>query len=259
MFASRESIYKVLKANNYPNAHSVSNLLSSLDIDHEMVINKILKGEPLDYVLGSVEFYDAKIAVNSSVLIPRPETELLVDLVSNEIKKDQSANLAILDLCTGSGCIAISLKKKFPSLKVSAVDKSQEALDCAKKNAKLNQVEIEFILSDLLESMPKSKFDIVICNPPYISLQEYETLDPSVRLHEPMMALTDFGDGLEIYKRLGKDLMPFLNPYAKVFFEIGYNQAEAVTKIFSTPFWTKLSCKNDYAGHGRFFSLESAC
>lgn len=222
-------------------------LESELTLLREL-LKRSAKGEPFEYLVGEVEFFGCKIKVSPSVLIPRPETELLVEMISKEVKKG-----VLWDICTGSGAIAIALKKKEPELTVTASDISPQALALARENAKINQVQVEFLEGDLLAPFKGRKADFIVCNPPYISEGEYAALDPSVREYEPQGALIGGNRGTEVYERLQRELPPFLNPGAKLFFEIGAGQGEAVKQIFGG----RGEVFKDYAGHSRFFFLEN--
>ncbi len=214
-------------------------------------LKRIVKGEPVEYIIGEVEFYHCVIEVNSNVLIPRPETELLVDQVCK-----MNLNGVVWDLCTGSGYIGIAIKKACPNLHVSLSDISIGALTIARKNVERNNVEVECFQGDLLEPFKGRKADVVVCNPPYVSLQDYLELDGSVKDFEPRLALVGGEDGLEFYRRLKEELPDYLNTGAKIFFEIGANQGPAVLALFSTSCWKKTRIEKDWAGHDRFFFLE---
>ncbi|MEI6862961.1 MAG: peptide chain release factor N(5)-glutamine methyltransferase, partial [Candidatus Omnitrophota bacterium] len=187
---------------------------------------------PLQYIMGHTEFCGLEIKVNEDVLIPRPETELLVETavdlsegISQKIKDGR-----LLDLCTGSGCIAIALTKKLSDCKIVASDISEKALALAGENAKTNQAEsIEFIKSDLFSDL-KGKFNIVVSNPPYISGPEFSELQEEV-LKEPRVALYGGEDGLDFYRRIFNDAGKFLNDGGYVVVEIGYGQSRAVKDI----------------------------
>lgn len=204
------------------------------------------KGEPPEYVIGEVEFFNCRIKVDANVLIPRPETEILAELVSRRIKKG-----TLWDVCTGSGYVGISLKKACPDLQVSLSDISPEALTLAAHNAQLNGVEVAILEGDLLAPFKGQKADCVVCNPPYISENEYTTLDPSVRDFEPKLALIGGKKGTEFYERLQRELPPYLNPGAHLFLEIGAGQAEEVKKLFPQG-----ELFYDWAGHPRFYSIK---
>ena len=206
---------------------------------------------PRAYVEGEVEFYDCQISVTPDVLIPRQETEILVDLVLKKLGKG-----TLLDLCSGSGCIGLSIKKHLPDLDVVLSDISQKAIDLARKNAEKNNLDVSFFVGDLFNSLTEKKFDYLVCNPPYISEEEYIKLEPSVKDYEPKQALVGGDDGLLFYRRLETEMPNFLSGGAKVFFEIGYTQGKALLEIFSNPIWNNQEVLKDWAGHDRFFFLE---
>lgn len=220
-------------------------------------IKRAASHEPVDYVMGEVDFFGCRIGVDRRVLIPRPETELLVDLVIKKIRSEPNLNeKKILDLCTGSGCIGISLKKNIPEINVVLSDCSAEALYWAKENSLKNQVEVEIYKGDLLEPFQGQKLDFVVCNPPYVSRAEYLALDSSVRIFEPKIALEGGERGTEFYERLAKELPLILNPKALVFFEIGSGQGKQLQDIFSAPIWISKQVHLDWSGRERFFFLE---
>ncbi len=204
-------------------------------------IKRCGKGEPLEYVVGKVDFFGAEIQIDSRVLIPRPETEILVEKIAKEAKRG-----VLWDLCTGSGCIGIALKKANPELEVTLSDLSEEALQVAKKNAELNGVHVQFVQGDLLKPFRGQKADWIVCNPPYISEKEYLQLDPSVRDFEPKMALVSGLSGLEFYERLA-EVDKFLQEGGKCFFEIGAGQKEALVKLFPNA-----RIEADWANYPRF-------
>lgn len=214
-------------------------------------LKRSARGEPVEYIFGEVEFSGCKIGVDQRVLIPRPETEILVEKI-----KQTAKGSVIWDICTGSGCIGIALKKAFPLASVSLSDLSQEALTVAEKNAALNGVIVDCFLGDLLEPFHGKKADVVVCNPPYISTNELVCLSPSVRDFEPLMALDGGADGGVFYQKLAHVLPAHLHSGARVFLEIGANQGDLVKKIFQGGPWKQVSLEKDWAGHDRFFSLE---
>eukprot|EP01066_Platyproteum_vivax_P006016 Platyproteum_vivax@DN1869_c0_g1_i1.p1 len=206
--------------------------------------------EPLEYVIGHLEFFDCTIAVYPGVLIPRQETEILATLALKEISDGAQI---LWDLCTGSGCLGLSLKKKRPDLEVCLSDLSEKAVACAKGNAAANKLDVTIVHGDLLEPFSGKKADVVLCNPPYVTEEEYESLEDEVRLYEPKEAIVG---GVNYYMRLAKELPAYLNPNAKVFFEIGANQAETLHHIFDQKCWKQKRYEKDWAGHDRFFFLE---
>lgn len=206
---------------------------------------------PLEYRLGSVVFYDLTISVDERVLIPRVESELLVELALKRIDKG-----SVLDLCAGSGCLGLAIKKERPSCQVVLSDISLDAISVMKENARANRLEVEIVQGDFLKSVQGRVFDYVICNPPYISEEEYETLQSSVKDHEPKISLVGGKTGLEFYERAAKEMPLYLKNAGWAFFEIGYNQGPLVMEIFSSPEWVNQEVKKDYAGHDRFFIVQ---
>ncbi|MDP1880320.1 MAG: peptide chain release factor N(5)-glutamine methyltransferase [Parachlamydiaceae bacterium] len=215
------------------------------------------QGEPLAYIHGKIDFYGCTIEVNPSVLIPRQETEILVDKVVQSLKKQDLKGKIFVDLCCGSGCIGTAVKKKFPELTVYLSDISAKAIQLAKRNAALNQVELFYLEGDLLEPFIDLKFDYLVCNPPYISKKEYANLENEVKEFEPSLALIGGESGLEFYQRLSKELPHYLNSKSQIWMEIGYAQGEDIKKIFNSHGWVKKTVENDWAGHDRFFFLEN--
>ena len=188
---------------------------------------------PLQYILGTQSFFGHTLRVNESVLIPRQETETLCERALEAMKPLRAP--AVADVCTGSGAIAVTLKKARPDAAVWAADVSHEALALARRNAAENAAEITFAQGDLLEPLQGLVFDGIVANPPYIPTGELEHLQPEVRL-EPRMALDGGADGLSFYRRLAQDAPPLLMPDGWLFAEFGDGQADAVFEIFSAAF-----------------------
>lgn len=226
-----------------------------LTLFREMILRRS-QGEPLEYILGEMEFYGCHLKITKDVLIPRPETEILLDKICKNLEEWDLNRKVAWDVCTGSGCLALGLKKKFSCFNVIASDLSIKSLNVAKRNADLNNLEVSFLQGDLLAPFAKQKADIVLINPPYVSQKEYEALDREVREFEPKMALVGGESGLEFYERLAKELPFYLNSKAKVFFEIGFNQGEKITTFFSSSCWREKFFEKDFSGHDRFFFLE---
>jgi release factor glutamine methyltransferase len=218
---------------------------------------KRLQGQPMSYIHGSVDFYHCKIQVTPDVLIPRQETEILVDKIVQTLSKEDCKGKVLLDLCCGSGCIGLALKKRFPELTVFLSDYSAAALKVARKNAEHNHLQVTFLEGDLLQPFINNKANYVVCNPPYISEEEFASLDREVRDFEPRQALVSGVTGLEFYQRLAQELPNHLYPHAKVWFEIGYNQGESLRKIFSDSLWLNPTVENDYARQNRFFHVQT--
>ena len=218
---------------------------------YRSMITKRASRIPLQQILGSQEFMGLDFFVNEHVLIPRQDTETLVELV---LQEQQSTEKKLLDLCTGSGCIAISLAVKGGYESVTATDLSEEALKMAERNAKAHQKEIIFRQGDLFTAMPQSEagtFDIITSNPPYIPTAVIATLEPEVREHEPMMALDGTADGLKFYRRIAKEAGAWLKPGGAVYLEIGYDQGKAVSELLSEAGFDKVRVVKDLPGKDR--------
>ncbi len=221
-------------------------------------IRRRSKYEPLQYILGSVEFYGFEFKVDKSVLIPRPETEILVETVINSVEKNNKQN--ILDIGTGSGIIAVSLAKNLPFSSITATDSSESALVIAKENAVLNGVEeqIKFKLSDILTDVDYEgkPFDIVVSNPPYVSFEEYQKLAPELRLFEPQSALTDNNDGLNFFRVIAGSSKKLLKKGGKLFLELGQDQSAKVFDFLNEENFINISIKKDYQNIDRVISGE---
>ena len=213
----------------------------------EMVRRRVA-GEPLQYITGEVEFCGLKFQVDKRVLIPRPETELLVETVVGRNPRK------IGDVGTGSGCIAIALAKKLPEAEISALDISPEALEVARGNASLHQIEknIRFLESDLLEALSGSfVVDTIVSNPPYIADRELAKLPKEVRDFEPVRALAAGEDGLKVIQRLVMDARRILSPSGFIALEIGAGQRAAVEEIFGQQGYVVVEVVKDLQGHER--------
>ena len=214
-------------------------------------LKKLEEGQPVQYIVGNVDFYDINLLVNKNVLIPRFETEYLVEKTINYAKKLKEP-LDILDIGTGSGAIAITLAKHLNS-KVIATDISEKALEIAQKNAKRNNTKINFKQSDILKSV-KGKFDIIISNPPYISKDE--TIDPLVKDNEPSLALYADNKGLYFYEEILKNIKPYLKEKSIIAFEIGMTQSKDITKIAQKYLpKAKIITEKDLTGKDRYIFI----
>jgi release factor glutamine methyltransferase len=216
-------------------------------------IKRRAEGEPWQYIAGEVEFLGCQLKVNKSVLIPRQETEILADRILKELP---ATPVEIWDVCTGSGCIGIALKKKRPDCKVILSDISPEALDVARENGEQNGVEIQLLQGDLLKPF-QGKADIIVCNPPYISEKDYAQLDKEVRGFEPKIALIGGSSGLDFYQKLAVDLPRYLNPHGKVYFEIGTGMGSQVKNLFQSPIWKTQEITQDWSSHDRYLTLTT--
>ena len=214
-------------------------------------VKRLISGEPLQYITGVQEFMKLNFIVTKDVLIPQPDTEILVEEVINIAYKLE--NPIILDLCTGSGAIAISIAKNVPNVKIVATDISKNALEIAKRNAQFNGVlnNIDFIESDLFDKIKNIKFDIIVSNPPYIPTSDINTLPIDVQ-QEPILALDGGKDGLDFYRRISKNAHNFLSRQGYLCLEIGYNQKEDVKRIIEAEKrYVDTYCKKDLCENDR--------
>ncbi len=221
-------------------------------------INKV----PLQYIVGSTEFMSLTFKVTPSVLIPRQDTELLVETCINLANKAiggvgscSPRSISILDMCTGSGCVAVSLAWYLGQARLTACDISDAALEVAKGNAKNNGVaqRITFLQGDLFEALIGStpSFDIIASNPPYIESETISTLDPEVRSNEPLLALDGGIDGLDFYRRISKEATSYLKQGGYLVFEIGYNQGQLVSTLLTESGFTNVSVLKDLCNNDR--------
>ena len=214
-------------------------------------LKRLILGEPLQYITGLQEFMKLNFIVTKDVLIPQPDTEILVEEVIKIAKTIE--NPTVLDLCTGSGAIAISIAKNIPNVKIIATDISKEAIEIAKKNAEFNGVlnNIEFIHSNLFAQLKNKTFDIIVSNPPYIPTGEIKSLPKDVR-QEPVIALDGGKDGLDFYRKIFANGYKHLNRQGYLCVEIGYNQREDVKKIIdSQKRYVETYCKKDLCQNDR--------
>ncbi len=223
--------------------------------DYLSLISKRAGHEPLQHITGEQEFYGLTFKVNDNVLIPRQDTEVLVEFITG-ISKERS----VLDMCTGSGCIAVSISKCGNPSSVLASDISEEALKVAEFNALNNQADIRFIHSNLWENIDGS-FDILVSNPPYITDKEMEELDEEVFGHEPHLALRGGSDGLMFYRKILDGIDGHINNNGVICFEIGCSQAEAVSTLMEEKEITDIHVIKDLAGldrvvWGRYKAVE---
>ena len=210
------------------------------------------KGIPVQYIVGNVDFYGLNIKVNKNVLIPRFETEELVEKTINYIKKYFDKKIDIIDLGTGSGCIAIALKKNI-DCNMDAIDISRDALEVARYNAKTNNVDINFECRNMIDA-PNKKYDIVISNPPYIRYDE--KIDDIVKNNEPELALYAEDDGLYYYKKIFKNYKNNLNERYILAFELGTNQAD-ILKEYALKYYpdSEILIEKDMTGYDRFLFI----
>ena len=214
--------------------------------EYEIALKKRTEHIPLQYIVGEQEFMGLKFKVNSSVLIPRQDTETLVEEALKKICPD----MKVLDMCTGSGCIIISIIKNVPSAEGYAVDISKQALNVAKENAKSNEVPVNFERSDLFDNVT-GVYDVIVSNPPYIPTAEIPKLMPEVGSFEPLEALDGKEDGLFFYRKIVAECGSHLRDGGYLLFEIGCEQAEAVTTMLREAGFYEVQVVKDLAGLDR--------
>ena len=221
-------------------------------------VERRLSGEPLQYIIGEWDFYNCTFRLGEGVLIPRPETELLVDETLKFLKERSDGEKTVIDLCSGSGCIAISVAKNCPDAKVLAVEKSPAAFEYLKQNAVLNQVKVSAFNDDILEGcghLTKGRFDVVVSNPPYVRKDELQTLQKEV-LREPACALDGGEDGLVFYRAISDRWLPLVKPGGLLIVECGEDQAEDVKSIFAAASDGEVYTLDDFAGIHRAVAIK---
>lgn len=220
----------------------------SLDASHQFQqwVGKRIDGTPTAYLIQQKEFYSLPFFVNENVLIPRPETEILIDVFA---KKIGNVEKKVCDVGTGSGIIAITLKKQFPQLQVTAMDISSEALDVAKKNADTHHVRVEWVQSDLFENA-SGKWHVIVANLPYIPSQDISGLSHEVQ-REPHAALDGGPNGLDIYRRMLEEIEDHLLPSGEIILEFGMGQTDALISLFQTKGFLNINIIKDHAGIDR--------
>lgn len=215
------------------------------------IVKRRLNGEPLQYILGSCEFMSLPFKLNKDTLIPRSDTETLVEFLIEHIA---DKCLKILDIGTGSGCIGISLAK-YTKADVTLLDVSKNALDMARYNGKINNVSVKTIEMDILKNIPQGKYDVIVSNPPYIQSENINVLQTEVKDYEPYRALDGGKDGLDFYRRITKIAPQILNTNGVLAYEIGYDQANDVKVLMETGFddikILKDLCNNDRVVFGK--------
>ena len=212
-------------------------------------LDRLKKHEPIQYVLGNTKFCGLNFFVNESVLIPRPETEELVRLM---LKEDLDGK-EILDIGTGSGCIAISLAKHYPNAKVTALDVSKDAIELSKMNSKENDVNLEFINADILNYKSDKKYDIIVSNPPYVLELEKKNMSKNILDYEPELALfVKNDDPLQFYKAILEFAKNTLNKNGKIYFEINENYKDEIMELVNNYGYSNVDCKLDVFGRNRF-------
>lgn len=217
----------------------------------ESILNDLKNQKPIQYIIGETHFYGLPFLVNSNTLIPRPETEELVDLIIKECNNTQfaSSNIKILDIGTGSGCIAISLAKNLPNAQVFALDVSQKAIEVAQKNAEINSVVVNFILADILEIEDienTTAFDIIVSNPPYVRMVEKIEIKPNVLDYEPHLALfVEDNNALLFYRKIAQLAQKSLTENGKLFFEINQYLGKETVELLKENGFKEIVLKKD--------------
>ena len=231
---------------SYYYVHGEEDITQDAQKEYEIAVQKRAEHIPLQYIIGEQEFMGLRFKVNSNVLIPRQDTETLVEQVLKIVKP----GMKVLDLCTGSGCVLISVLKNAPELTGMGSDISKTALLVAKENAKLHEVDAEWVRSDLFDNITET-FDVIMANPPYIPTGEILSLMPEVRDFEPENALDGGADGLDFYRKITGQVKDYLNPGGYVYMEIGYDQGEAVSEPMRNAGFTEVEVIKDLARNDR--------
>ena len=232
-----------------------NDLLSELEEEQFFsLLERRVSMEPIAYIVGKQEFYGRDFVVDKNVLIPRPETELLVESIIEDYNTHYlGKDIKILELGTGSGALAVTIAKEILMAEILAIDISQGALSVAQINAHKHNVssKITFVQSDWFRNIPECRYDYIVSNPPYIAYHEKSFVSRGTILFEPDLALYANDDGLSAYKAIIKSTSTYLKPGGKLFFEIGYNQRDKVLDILKEYDFTEVVTKRDIAGHNR--------
>ena len=225
--------------------------VENLASEFKKVTEELKKGKPYQQILGHTEFYGNRFFVDENVLIPRPETEELLEITIQRLKKLKIKKLKILDVGTGSGIIPITLKKHFPDAEVSAMDISEKALEIAQKNADFHKTKINFIQADYLNTNLTVNYDVIISNPPYIGIDENAEIEESVKGFEPNIALfSPTSDALIFYRKIAKDADKFLNEKGMIFLEINQKLGNETLELFKN--FSESELVKDLSGNDRF-------
>jgi len=223
------------------------------------LIERRLKKEPLQYILGECYFYNIKIKVGRGVLIPRPETEILVEQVLERRKLIINTGNRILDLCTGSGCIALAIGKNVPEFQIFGIDKSEKAVKYATENKALNNIKnVIFLVGDMFNPFKEKIFACITANPPYVKTDEISKLQPEIKNYEPLEALNGGEDGLNFYRKIIENAEKYLLNSGLIFLEIGQGQAKAVQNIALMSGFNVIEVVKDIAGIDRVMILQKS-
>ncbi|GLI54269.1 peptide chain release factor N(5)-glutamine methyltransferase [Thermodesulfovibrio yellowstonii] len=223
------------------------------------LIERRLKKEPLQYIIGECYFYNIKIKVGRGVLIPRPETEILVEQVLERQKLIINTGNRILDLCTGSGCIALAIGKNAPEFQIFGIDKSEKAVKYATENKALNNIKnVIFLVGDMFNPFKEKIFACITANPPYVKTDEISKLQPEIKNYEPLEALNGGEDGLNFYRKIIENAEKYLLNSGLIFLEIGQGQAKAVQNIALMSGFNVIEVVKDIAGIDRVMILQKS-
>jgi release factor glutamine methyltransferase len=257
--ASSLLAFILAKDRTYLIAHAEDPISEETLINFQESVERRAAGEPLQYITGVQDFFGREFRVTPDVLIPRPETELLVE-AAIEVSGGRDASTLLCDVGAGSGCIAVTLLCEIPNARAVAVDKSPAALRIAALNSRNHSVadRAELLVSDCFNALdPRDyQFDLVVSNPPYVSASMLPGLQREVRDHEPLVALSPGADGLTIIRRLIKETPDFLKPNGHLLMEIGFDQGEAVTELVKETSWQLLEIRPDLQGIPRIVVLR---
>jgi len=236
---------------------------ADLDALHGLV-KRAGQQEPVAYLVGRTEFYSIELEVDPHCLIPRPETELLVQKAI-EFLRTREGTQHVCDLCTGSGCIAVAIAKNFPEAKVTATDLCDAALAVAARNVEKHALgdRVTLLCGDLFEplvpGLDVTQWDLIVCNPPYVSVTEYEALDKNVKDYEPELALLAGDDGLDVYRRIAAQIEQYLKPDGTLLLEIGYAQGPAVRELLeATELFAEIAVEKDDQNNDRVVTARRA-
>lgn len=220
--------------------------------EFHFILDELAQEKPLQYIIGKTDFYGLSLKVNQQVLIPRPETEELVDWIICEVKKEYKPDMKILDIGTGSGCIAIAIKKNLPHAKIYAIDISKKALEVASENTRLHNLKISFKQKDILTDLKNDdeKYDLIVSNPPYITPKEKKEMRKNVLAYEPHSALF-VNDALAFYKRIAKLGIEHLTEGGSLFFEINQYYAAEIEGMLKKLNYKKIELRKDLQGNYR--------